>query len=435
MARGATFDTELEERIGDAIGQELVVLGGNAFGGICVNILRHPAWGRAQETYGEDSLLLSEMGSSITRGVERYGMAIVKHYALNSMENKRFRVDVRVAPRTLHEIYLRHFKRIVCEAKPSFIMSSYNKVNGDYAGENAYLLTKVLKERWGFTGAVMTDFVFGLRDAKKSILAGQDLEMPFRQSFDAHLPQLMAGNQVPITRLDDAVLRLLRVQHIPRTSVPVSFDRKAHRELSLQAARESFVLLQNRDRLLPFQPSTGKIGVFGRLANEANTGDHGSSNTQPEHVVTCLEGIQRQFGNDRVQYCGSSDKETDVAHLARSSDVCVVVVGYTYKDEGEYVVPNLDQREVAVFPRPRLRDIPYLLLLALNALKQAIFGSPNSMMGVGGDRASLELREEDRRLISTVAKYNSNVVVVVMSGSAFLCESWRHQIKSLLCIW
>ena len=111
MGRGATFDPELEERVGDVIGRELRAMGGNFFGGVCINLLRHPAWGRAQETYSEDPIHLGEFGAALVRGVQKHVMACAKHYALNSMENARFSVDVTIAPRPLHEIYLYHFKR------------------------------------------------------------------------------------------------------------------------------------------------------------------------------------------------------------------------------------------------------------------------------------------------------------------------------------
>ena len=123
MGRGATFDPELEERVGDVIGRELRAMGGNFFGGVCINLLRHPAWGRAQETYGEDPMHLGEFGAALVRGVQKHVMACAKHYTLNSMENARFSVDVTIAPRPLHEIYLRHFKRAVEEGVAS-IMSA-----------------------------------------------------------------------------------------------------------------------------------------------------------------------------------------------------------------------------------------------------------------------------------------------------------------------
>ena len=183
MARGAAWDVELEERIGDVIGRELRALGGNFFGGICINLLRHPAWGRAQETYGEDPYHLGELGAALTRGVQRHVMACAKHFAFNSMENARFTVDVQISPRALHEIYLPHFKRVVDEGVAA-VMSAYNSVNGEWCGQNQMLLTDILKEQWGFEGFVLTDFMFGMRDAQKAA-AGR---AGFRNAFPVSLP-------------------------------------------------------------------------------------------------------------------------------------------------------------------------------------------------------------------------------------------------------
>ncbi|MEJ2146809.1 MAG: glycoside hydrolase family 3 N-terminal domain-containing protein [Acidobacteriota bacterium] len=132
MARGATWDVELEEQVGEVIGREVRALGGNLFAGVCINLLRHPAWGRAQETYGEDPHHLGEMGAALVRGVQRHAMACAKHFALNSMENARFKVNVTISDRALHEVYLAHFKRVVDEGVAA-IMSAYNSVNGGCA--------------------------------------------------------------------------------------------------------------------------------------------------------------------------------------------------------------------------------------------------------------------------------------------------------------
>ena len=211
MARGATWDAALEERVGDAIGRELRALGGNYFGGVCINLLRHPAWGRAQETYGEDPHQVGALGAALTRGVQRHLMACAKHFALNSMENARFKVDVTIGPRALHEVYLPHFKRVIEEGVAS-VMSAYNSLNGEWCGQNRELLTGILKEGWGFEGFVMTDFIFGMRDAKKAALAGQDVEMPFALLFARDLKGLVERGEVPLARVDDAVLRVLRQQ-------------------------------------------------------------------------------------------------------------------------------------------------------------------------------------------------------------------------------
>lgn len=158
MARGATFDVELERRVGDAIGKEARAQGANLFAGICINLPRHPAWGRSQETYSEDPLLLGAFGSALTEGAKRHVMPCVKHFALNSMENARFRVDVQVDDAALHEIYLPHFKRVI-DAGAVGVMSAYNAINGEWAGQSRLLLTDILRQQWQFRGFVMSDFV------------------------------------------------------------------------------------------------------------------------------------------------------------------------------------------------------------------------------------------------------------------------------------
>ena len=145
MARGATWDVDLEERIGDAIGSELRAVGANLTGAVCINLLRHPAWGRAQETYGEDPHHVGEFGAALTRGLQRHVMACVKHFACNSMENARFSVDVQVDDVALHEVYLPHFRRVVEEGVAS-VMSAYNSVNGEWCGQSHQLLTDVLRD-------------------------------------------------------------------------------------------------------------------------------------------------------------------------------------------------------------------------------------------------------------------------------------------------
>ena len=180
IARAATWDVDVERRVAAAIGAEARVHGANFWGGLCINVAPFPGWGRAQESYGEDPLLLGEMGSAATEGAKPWVITSVKHFALNSMEEARFEVDVRVPEDVLHERYLPHFRRTV-EAGVDSVMSSYNSVNGEWAGQNRHLLTEILRDQWGFTGFVHTDWVWGLRHPVKSVAAGQDVEMPFRQ--------------------------------------------------------------------------------------------------------------------------------------------------------------------------------------------------------------------------------------------------------------
>lgn len=211
MARGATWDLELEERIGEVIGQEIRAMGGNFFGGVCINLPRHPAWGRIQETYGDEPYHLGEFGAALTRGTQKYVMACAKHYALNSMENARFTVDVTIDEADLHDVYLPHFKRCVDDGVAA-IMSAYNSVNGEWAGQNEYTLTEVLRKQWGWKGITVSDFIWGLRDEGKSLNAGLDLEEPLVQQRAMHLRQQLADGETSWEEVERSGVRLIAAQ-------------------------------------------------------------------------------------------------------------------------------------------------------------------------------------------------------------------------------
>ena len=429
MARGATFDIDLEERVGDIIGKELRALGGTLFGGVCINLPRHPAWGRAQESYGEDPFHLGEMGAAVTRGVQRHAMACVKHFALNSMENARFTVDVSISPRAFHEVYLPHFKRVVDEGVAS-VMSAYNSVNGEWCGQNAELLTGILKQKWGFEGFVLTDFIFGMRDAKKAALAGQDLEMPFRMHFHGALARLVESGEVPLTRIDDAVLRILRQQLRLIRPGDYSLDLvgcDAHRAVAREVAAKSIVLLQNEGDLLPLR-GVQRLAVIGNLGNTPNTGDGGSSNTRPLHVVTPLEGLREALGSSaEVVYDDGSDLDR-AREVARGADVALVVVGYTHADEGEFIGPEMMAEFAPIFPKPSPEEAP--IAQGFAAATQQVGTFPP-----GGDRDSLRLRPHDEALILALSASNKRTVVAVMAGSTVIMESWRAQVPALLMLW
>ncbi|MEX0767867.1 MAG: glycoside hydrolase family 3 N-terminal domain-containing protein [Microthrixaceae bacterium] len=249
MARGASFDIGLELRVGDAIGVEARTQGANLFAGVCINLLRHPAWGRAQETYGEDSFLLGEMGVALVEGTQRHVMACVKHFAANSMENSRLWLDVQVDDRDLADIYLPHFKKCI-DAGAAGVMTAYNSVNGSPCGHQHHLITDILKDAWSFDGFVISDFTWGIRNAAAAVNAGMDVEMPFRWRF-RRLPRLLAAGKVSATRINDAARRVLRKQvEFGSRGEPERYRDDViagpeHRSLARQAARESLVLLRN----------------------------------------------------------------------------------------------------------------------------------------------------------------------------------------------
>jgi beta-glucosidase len=431
MARGAAWDPALEERIGDAIGREIRALGGNYFGGVCINLLRHPAWGRAQETYGEDPHHLGVLGAALTHGVQRHVMACVKHFALNSMENARFKVDVTIDQRALHEIYLPHFKRVVDEGVAS-VMSAYNSVNGEWCGQNPELLTGVLKTRWGFQGFVVTDFIFGMRDAKKAALAGQDVEMPFGILFSRDLKGLIEHGEVPLERVDDAALRILRAQvrfgqgRNPQDYGPDAVGCKAHQRLAREAAQKSIVLLKNDGGLLPLR-NARRLAVFGRLADTPNTGDGGSSNTRPAYVVTPLAGLRAAVGDMVELAYDDGEDPARVAAAAERADAALVVVGYTHADEGEYIPPDIFADFLPSFPPP---DAEYAAFA-----EGAQGGAMDTGMPLGGDRERLSLNPHDEALIQAVCAANPRTIVAVMAGSAVIMEAWAHRAQAILMLW
>jgi beta-glucosidase len=442
MARGATFDPELEERVGDAIGREARAQGANLFAGVCVNLLRHPAWGRAQETYGEDPEHVGEMGAALVRGVQRHVMACVKHFALNSMEDARFQVDVRATDEVLDEVYLPQFERIVREGVAA-VMSAYNAVNGQWCGQNHELLTTILRDRWGFDGFVLSDFIFGVRDSAASINAGLDLEMPFRMVHDRDLADAVARGEVSTETIDRSVARLLRTQlRFAKTEAELEgyplevVACKAHRDLAREVATRSIVLLRNEpvaeDPVLPLDSgSLRTVAVVGRLAAVPNTGDHGSSDVRPPYVVTPLDGLRvalEPIGVD-VRYDDGSDRSR-AARVAADADAVIAVVGYTHDDEGENV-GRTPAELVANFP-----PLPDELAPAVaDALAGGRGAGERGGIGQGGDRRSLTLRPEHEALIATLAAASDHVVVVLMCASAVLMERWRHTVPGIVILW
>jgi beta-glucosidase len=438
MARGATFDPELEARVGDAIGAELRASGATYTGAVCMNLLRHPAWGRAQETYGEDPHHVGMMASSFVDGLQRHVMACMKHFALNSMENARFTVDVTVDERALHEVYLPHFERVAASGVAS-VMSAYNSVNGEWCGQHPHLLTDILRDEWGWDGFVISDFIFGVRDPVGSVGAGLEIEMPFRQQRAMALEGALADGSLSPADVDRAVERivatLLRFADVFDRQPPASVvGCDGHRALARQVAAASTVLLRNEQDLLPLGADTvGRVAVLGRLAAVRNLGDGGSSDVRSSSVITALEGIRARFGADRVVHA------TDDASIAEGADVAVVVVGSTKADEGECIeAAGADALGRSVFPpsdHPTLGTAVAWTAPTVSVRPPAPVGAGDEeRMAPGGDRVSLRLSAADEALIAATAAVCDHVVVVVVGGSAVVMP-WASNVSAILMTW
>ena len=420
MARAASWNTSLEYQVHDVISKEMRANKTNYAATPCINLLRHPGWGRAQETYGEDPWLLGEFGVAAVKGIERNNvMACPKHFALNSIENSRWVIDVSIDERTLREVYLPHFKKVIQKGKPASIMSAYNKVRGTYSGSNRELLTEILRNDWGFDGFISTDWMYGIYDGIEAINAGLNVEMPWQDeySYDIIEDGIKEG-EIKIEQIDNLVYNSLKT----RLKYAFSYDsieynqklilKSDHIELARKAAEESMVLIKN-EKILPFKIMENmRVGVFGNLADLNNTGDMGSSNSSSPYVITPYQGIKNYFKNTDTEVIYDDGNNLDkTIKIAENLDQIIIVVGYTFKDEGEYIMSRGQM------------------------LKSAEAKELVGVEGIGGDRENLELSKKDYELITEISKVNDNVVVVYVGGSAINMNKWIDEIPAILFSW
>lgn len=401
MLRGATFDDQLEYEVGKVFAKEASALDANLFAGVCINLLRHPKWGRAQETYGEDPFLLGKMGAALTKAMQENGIiACPKHYALNSIEDLRFKVDAKVDERTLHEVYLPHFKKCI-DAGAMSMMGAYNKVNGTYCCENKELLIDILRDQWNFEGFTLSDFFYGIYDAVKSVKAGMDMEMPYFFRYSVLNHKVKKGElsesdiDLSAARILKALIKTLPAHKKQPRSVILS---KEHTDLARKVAGKGTVLLKNKNKTLPV--SNGKkIAVVGRYANKVNVGDHGSSNVFSPYAVTPFEGIKNRFGPNNVSVYNGCDT-VKATQATENAEYIIVCVGSDWLQEGEFLV-NLGNVK-------------------------------NKPKGSGGDRADLHIPPEDVELIRALSKTGKKLIVNIMGGSAYVISEWTDLADSIV---
>jgi len=399
IARGATWDPALERRVGAAMGRELRAAGGNVLLAPTINNLRHPSWGRSQETYGEDVHHLSRMAVAFVQGVQENALANPKHYAANSIEDTRFQVNVTLDERTLREVYLPQFRAVIVEGRAASLMSAYNSVNGQFCGENKKLLRQILKTDWDFDGFVLSDWVFGTQSTLGSALNGLDLEMPVARFYGDNLLAAVSDGRVPESVIDEAVGRMVRKKLEFQLDRPSGLDgseigSEAHLALARDVAVNGSVLLKNDAGALPLSAEAHpRIVVAGALADTPNTGDSGSSGTRPAFVVTPLQGISELFGDMvRIDHIAKDILDTDDLARMQAADAVIVVTGLTAEDEGEGLIG-------------------------------------------AGDRLELGLSAQRAQLIKDAAAVNDRTIVVLEGGGAITGGDWLADIEALLMVW
>ncbi len=431
IAMGATWDTTLVEKEGQAIAQEVKALGRDMILGPTVNINRVPLWGRNFEGYGEDPYLSSRMGVAYIKGVQGEGVIpSVKHYVANNEEFERHRLDERIDLRTLHEIYYPAFKAAVQEAGVWTVMSAYEKVNGKYCAENPYILRDALDREFGFTGFVVSDWGSTYSTAP-TLNAGMDLEMPGGPpalamlnsprsiesgnsgawlTADKVLAELKAGH----TRqafIDDNVSRILRVifasglfDHPHPGGGEV--DTPEQRAVALQGATEGIVLLKNDGGLLPLDQTKVKtIAVIGPNAAVARTGGGGSSLVRTKSAVAPLDGIKEKAG-------------------AAFTVTYALGVGM----EGE----DADQDT----PDARAKALKEAVDAASHAdVAVMIVGRSNKIESEGFDLKTMDLPAGQDDLIQAVEKVNRHTILVLNTGDPVTMGKWIDTTPALLDMW
>jgi beta-glucosidase len=351
-ALGSCWDAALVREVGAALGAEAraqdvaVILGPGA------NIKRSPLCGRNFEYFSEDPCLAGQLAAAMVDGIQSQHVgACVKHFAANNQETDRLRVSAELDERTLREIYLSVFERVVSTARPWVVMSAYNKINGEYAWRNRWLLTEVLRDEWGFDGVVMSDWG-SVQDRVAALAAGLDLEMPPNFGIsDRAVTEAIANGTLAESVLDEAVARVVRLVLRSRDRRPAELDAAAHHALARRAAAASIVLLKNDAGALPLSDEPGlTVAVIGEFARRPSYQGVGSSAVTPLHVDVPLDELARALPSATIRFSpgyplghSEADKEAagtladEALRAAEGADVIIMVFGLPPGSEVEHI--------------------------------------------------------------------------------------------------
>ena len=416
-AIAATWNPELANRYGIAIGEEARARNKDVLLAPAFNIDRTPVGGRTYEYYSEDPFLNSQLAVAAVKGIQSWHVAAcVKHYVLNNQETERGRVNVEISERALREIYLPAFKASIEQGHAWTIMSAYNKVRGVYCSENAYLLQTILKEQWNFQGIVISDWG-GTHSTVNAANNGLDVEMgsppPYDNYYFGHpLLEAVRAGKVSERTVDDKVRRILRVVY----ETSLSNDRPsgklntpAHTKTAFDIAAESIVLLKNDRHLLPLNlPTIKTIAVIGDNAVRTNHLGGFGAGVKAQHEITPLQGLQNALAN-----------RVDI------------------KFAQGYRAHNLNPGGQS--PGPEIADSS---LVAEAATKAAL--SDVAILFIGGnrdvesesrDRQDLRLPFGEQQLVDAVTAANANTIVVVVGGAPYDLKKVKENNHTIVWEW
>lgn len=403
VALGSSWDAELLERVGAALGEEAKAEGVGVLLGPGINIKRSPLCGRNFEYLSEDPILSGHLGAALVTGLQSQGVgASLKHFAANNQETDRLRVSADIDERPLREIYLRGFQRVVEYARPWTVMCSYNRINGVYASENPWLLTRVLRDEWGFDGLVVSDWG-AVNDRVDALVAGLDLEMPSSGGVtDAQLVAAVSDGSLDESVLDTAAERVIGLVRrvVDNADADATYDQDAHHALAREVAARSVVLLKN-DGVLPLAPASGRrIAVIGEFARTPRYQGAGSSQIVPTRLDNALDELRVLAGDAEVVFAagysvGEQDADADADALA-----------------AEAVAAAREADDVLVF-----------------------LGLPGEDESEGFDREHLELPAAQTALLDAVLATGASVTVILSNGGVVRVSGWADRVSAIVEGW
>lgn len=425
-ALGSTWDPELVERVGRALGEETAANDVAVILGPGVNMKRSPLCGRNFEYVSEDPLLAGRIAAALVAGIQSQGVGTsLKHFAANNQETDRLRVDAQVDERTLREVYLPAFEQVVRRCQPWTVMCSYNRINGTYASEDPWLLTEVLREQWGYEGLVVSDWG-AVNERVPGLAAGLDLEMPASGGrTDAQVVAAVRSGELDESVLDAAATRvtaMILAGHATlgaRTGVgpdgATAFDADAHHAIARQAAAAGTVLLRNDkvpgpDGAAPVLPlsaagltAEAPLALIGEFARTPRYQGAGSSQINPTRLDTALEAFEAALGARAVRFAPGY-------RLAEAAG----------KPGQELGAAELRQQAVEA---------------ARGATAVIVAGLPQASESEGYDRTHMDIPTDQVDLIRAVGEAAARTVVVLVGGSAMEVASWQEAADALLVAW
>lgn len=423
----STWDVDLVNKVGKAIGNEVLEYGADVLLGPGMNIHRNPLCGRNFEYYSEDPYITGKMGAAMVNGIESEGVGTsIKHFAANNAETNRNSLNTNISERALREIYLEGFRIAVQEGQPWTVMSSYNMINGIYTSENPELLTNILRKDWGFKGFVMTDW-FGGKDPVAQMIAGNDMIMPGTPEQIKTIVNAVKDGKLDVKIVDRNVEKILNIMLLSPRFKGYKYsnkpDLKAHAEVTRQASSEGMVLLKNDNKSLPFGTGIKNISAFGNTSYEIITGGTGSGKVNNAYSISLIDGLQNSG------YKLNEDLHSHYANYLKLSKAGRPQTRGFMAMMGSKQIEELSVNQDIINGMAEISDAA-IITIGRNS------GEGSDRVNAKGD---FQLTDSEQQLIKNVsaafkAKGKKTVVILNVSG-VLETASWRDLPDAILLAW